>query len=714
MTTLTTLKHSLRRTAKTTSPHSITKPLSPTQQLHSFTLLLQGAETLSYTNFIIPHLHDQIASLLQSPARTQISVLEIGPGDKSVLGYLPIDLRRRIRRYVAYEANSLAAGKLEMWLGLGAESESAEVPFPCLEGRAEVMVTFTRGAMALSELVAQVPLVEGERMIKSWEARLRSPAAIVRPTGIQHVRQCVLWALKHHVRLTVLGGGHGGHCLWPNVVAIDMSAFDHVHVVKSTVDSGVLDSSSNCTFWVTVESGCKTEDVVRKTMAAGVVVPLGSRPSVGAGLWLQGGIGHLDHSRGQTPSQHVPADSIRSENERDLLWALKGAGTNFGIVISVTFRTHPAPIYSVRNWAIPLKDNNDAQLWMRIFDDRIAKRLPRHYSTDAYLYWETNQLHLGITMYESSLREPVQKTPEFATKVLGSVKDLEIVNGIGLFETEMYMSGMHGGHGSGKTSSFKRCLFLKNIGRSQYRQYPDFSDPEPSLSILLPPPATRWRAIDDLSAGAAAFGCRNWDFACVITGVWPRDQNGSELAQDVIQWVYNIANKLLPSCNGAFGPNLERLARLKHDFDPYNVLDYACPLPKPPKKQKLIILVTGCSGAGKDYCADIWVSAIIKHTRGKFTARSVSISDATKREYARATGVDLNRLLSDRAYKEQHRPALTKFFQDQVRQRPQLPAEHFQDVVESAAGFDVLFITGMRDEAPVAAFSHLVPGCRVS
>ena len=41
---------------------------------------------------------------------------------------------------------------------------------------------------------------------------------------------------------------------------------------------------------------------------------------------------------------------------------------------------------------------------------------------------------------------------------------VEFVDGVGLFETEMYVSRMHGGHGGGKTSSFKRCLFLKNIG----------------------------------------------------------------------------------------------------------------------------------------------------------------------------------------------------------------------------------------------------------
>ena len=617
-----------------------------------------------------------------------------------------------------------------------------------------VMVAFTRHATKLPELTAQVPLLKGNKTVKDHEARLHHPASIVRPTEVQHVQQCARWVLKHGVGLTVVGGGHSGHCLWSNVVSVDMGAFDQVHIL--TARDGGAESGFESSSLIVAEAGCKTGDIVRRTMAAGVTLPLGSRPSVGAGLWLQGGIGHLarmyglacdaivgavvvsvDSSQvlciGCVPSQHWPAGAARPENETDLLWAIKGAGTNFGIVISVTFKAYVAPTYLTRNWVVPLSDNHEAQLRLSDFDNFVAKKLPQNFSADAYLYWDIGQLHLGVTMIESSTTRLNSETPTPTPidTILGPEDNFKVVDGVGLFEAEMYISEMHGGHGGSKTSSFKRCLFLECIGALNVANVLVVAvetRPSPLSYLHL---LQGGGAVSDVAADATAFGCRDWNFACVVTGVWPRNQDGTEVARAAVRWVYNVARDLLPLSSGvygadlrpdprdtalaakAFGPNRPRLARLKHSSDPRNVLAYTCPLPNAPMEQKLIILITGESCAGKDFCADIWVSVFLTCIHKSLKARAVSISDATKREYAAASGADLNRLLRDCAYKEKHRPALAAFFQGQVQHRPRLPEEHFLNVVYNAVDVDVLLITGMRDEAPVAALSHLVPYSRL-
>ncbi|KAI8243723.1 adenine phosphoribosyltransferase [Colletotrichum sp. SAR 10_96] len=806
-------------------------------------------------------------------SRLRVSVLEVGPGPKSVLGCVPLEMRRKITTYSALEPNELFAPQLEEWLKSADENG---LPLPCLQGpdvrrmpfdlnssketfcdekfdvilfchsmygmhpkheylRAaldllvdqpkstvivfhrngplhlqglvpyqvatfpagivrvkntnetlkrftsfiagfipkttaiqnewrnicrslgrrdeghlifaapEVMMAFTRHSTALSELTSRVPVADGEMQVKNREARLHRPAAVIRPSTIHHVQECILWALKHRMALTVVGGGHSGHCLWPNVVAIDMNAFNKVHALADAKVGGL----------VVAGVGCKTGDIIAKAMEEGLTVPLGSRPSVGAGLWLQGGIGHLARIHGlscdaiigavlvsvdsgqilcigRVPAQNQPTCAIRPENEEELLWAIKGAGTNFGIVISVVFIAQPALFFSVRKWIIPMSDGDEAQHKLGDFDKSVVSQLPRGSSADAYLYWDAGKLHLGVTMYEATTFKPTLGPPPTVAspiaRALGAEYNFRVVDSIGLFDTEMYMSTMHGGHAGGKTSSFKRCIFLKDISKANV------------ASALIAAVETRpfplcylhllhgGGAVRDIPETATAFGCRDWDFACIITGVWQRDQDGTNISRAVVDWVYAVAGTLLPLGVGAygadlgpdprdaalaakaFGPNLGRLARLKRTADPQSVLAYGCPLPTKPMEPGLIILVTGESCVGKDYCAAVW--ADLFNRDGK-AARMVSISDAIKRQYATVKGANLNRLLHEREYKEKHRPALTAFFQDRVQERPRILEEHFLEVVYGAVDVDVFFITGMRDEAPVADLSYLVPDSRL-
>ncbi|KAF4467264.1 phosphoribosyl transferase domain [Fusarium albosuccineum] len=832
MATLDSLKSGLRQKARAAADPR-TKLLSDTKYDAGFDVLLQGAGWLTYQDFIIPELSRLLVPLFTS--RSQVSVLEIGPGPKSVLGHVADDLRRKITRYVAFEPNKLFAASLHKWLcsisetkppllclkcppdirqapftldsnGSSSDVERFDVIIFChsmygmkperdyiklaldmlvpqpergllvvfhrdeklrLNGlvchrtakfptgivsvadddkvldcfasfiagfvmrdvevdktiRAEwrkvcrtlgcreethpgrlqssspnVMVAFTQHATALSELTPHVPMLNSGKMVKNREARLHHPASIVRPTEIRQVEQCVRWALKYQVGLTVIGGGHSGHCLWPNVVAVDMSAFDKLHIIPARDEGG--GSSFDATSLVVAESGCTTGDIIRKTLAVGLTVPLVSK-----------------QARSSVLAEYQTNTSRRApytpKNENDLLWAVKGAGTNFGIVVSVTFKAYRVMTYSIRNWVFPLRKEAEAELKLDHFDRSVASKLPRNCSVDAYLYWNAGQLCLGVTMFECCTTKLALEMypPTFVQEALGPENSSKVVDGIGLFDADMYMTGMHGGHRSGKTSSFKRSLFLKAIGETQVTAaFVNAVKTRPSplcyLHLL-----QGGGAIDDVADDAAAFGCRGWDFACVVTGVWPREQDGTETARAVVKWVYQVAGNLLPLSIGVYsadlGPDPRDAELASRAFGPNG----SWPASSADRTQpKLVILVTGESCAGKDHCADVWASVFA----GKcLKARVVSISDATKREYAMDTGADLGRLLQDRVYKEQHRPALTAFYEDQVQQRPELPKEHFLQLLSGAADVDVLLITGMRDNAPVATFSYLVPDSRV-
>ena len=577
MATLNSLKRKLRQEVAATMSSS-TQPLSDTQYRDGFEILLREPGWDTYQEFIIPQLSQLLSSFVQW--RIDISILEIGPGQKSVCGYLPRNVRQKVRKYSAFEPNSLFATSLEEWFR---PTIKTEYPLPCLESEPKIyetrfsvdsqmgsgiytetthggekfdvilfchsiysmkpkhkiievalkllaeradggmiivfhrdgtshldgfvchrmasfpmgvtlvenndevlnsfapfvaglvikdldlemsiqvkwrkicrtlghhveshpdhllfsspniMVALNRHATSLPELAEQVPLVEGETMLKNREANLCRPALHVRPTKVEHVQQCIRWAVKHEVALTVIGGGHSSHCCHPNVVAIDMSAFTQIQILKAAKDE------SDCVVLVAVESGCKTGDIIRKTMEAGITIPLGFRPSVGAGLWLQGGIGHLSRLYGLTcdsiigavvvsvasgeifcvgrvPSEHKPVGAVYPEEENSLLWAIKGAATNFCVVVSVIFRAYAAPTYTIRKWIAPLSDNLKACRKLSEYDKFVTKELPRDCSADAYLYWDKDQLHLGVTTFGTSTNPLSSESPTSTTVIDG-------------------------------------------------------------------------------------------------------------------------------------------------------------------------------------------------------------------------------------------------------------------------------------------------------
>ncbi|OAL46964.1 hypothetical protein IQ07DRAFT_145620 [Pyrenochaeta sp. DS3sAY3a] len=884
MASLTDLKKALTSAATTSSPTIKQRTPTDKEYCKGFETLLRGAEWKTYQDFIIPELCRLVDS--KSKSCEEFSILEIGPGPRTVLGYLPLDLRRKITSYTAMEPNTLYATHLQESL----RGTTGEVPFPSLRnqprihrtpfalndnisstldsglgsgvakfdlivfchsiygmasksgcltraldllvddptgtlavfhrdgaldlgsllcqekisfpegvasvpdsdeeinrfasfitgiefedtegsstvrsewrdlcrslsssklpghvafGSPNVMLTFTKHSLAFKELQKNFNSTVQQRQVKNCEASRHGLNLVVKPTSISQIQKCIELAQKSGSGLTVLGGGHSGHCVTPHCVAIDMSGFSQVHVIKSNFRKPEITFGQGTL--VIAESGSTIGDIVKGSAEAGVIVPLGARPSVGAGLWLQGGIGHLArlhglscdaivgavivslesrqvHYVGIVPVQYRPEGATPAPNEAELLWAIKGAGTSMGVVLSVTFKTFKARPFSVHNQTLQLIDPTKALAEIEAFA-KFAERLNRKTFADIYFQSNGDRLQLGFSLVA------VQNSPEemtalpFLRKNQTENEERFHVDGVGLFDTELYITMLPKGR-DGKTSSFKGCVFLKGIGRTEVtRCLLGIMEMRPSdlcyLHII-----QGGGAVKDMEPTATAFGCREWDFACVITGVWLRDQDGIADMQSTINWVYDSVGYLLPICEGvygadlgpdprdkplaafAFGPNGPRLNRLKQAFDPYEILRYGCPIPH----QRVIVLITGEHGAGKDHLADFLVPAMTRCPHRRLTARKVSISDATKQEYAEANGVDFARLLNDRSCKEQHRVHMTEFFQEQVRLRPSLPEEHFLSLVNGNRDVDVLFITGMRDENPITTFTHLVPNTKL-
>lgn len=110
----------------------------------------------------------------------------------------------------------------------------------------------------------------------------------------------------------------------------------------------------------TIGGGSTVRDTIDNAYAAGALVLTGNCNCVGAlGAVLGGGYGNLmgEHGFGVDnvlSLRVVTADgqlrNVTAVSGRDLFWALRGAGPNFGIVTSATIKSYPASEEDMQAW----------------------------------------------------------------------------------------------------------------------------------------------------------------------------------------------------------------------------------------------------------------------------------------------------------------------------------------------------------------------------
>ncbi|KAI9867919.1 MAG: hypothetical protein M1813_007741 [Trichoglossum hirsutum] len=177
-----------------------------------------------------------------------------------------------------------------------------------------------------------------------------TPAAVTYPKTAEQVAEIVRYASAAGLKVQARSGGHsyGNHGIGgvDGAVVIDMKHFQQFSMNKSTWNA-------------TIGAGTLLEDVTRRLYDAGHrAIAHGVCPQVGTGGHLTiGGFGPmsrmwgpaLDHIIGV---QVVLADSsiihASSTEHPDIFFAIKGAAAGFGIVTEFTVRTHPAPEEVVR------------------------------------------------------------------------------------------------------------------------------------------------------------------------------------------------------------------------------------------------------------------------------------------------------------------------------------------------------------------------------
>src|SRR3954454_2976298 len=168
----------------------------------------------------------------------------------------------------------------------------------------------------------------------------RRPAVIARCTGAGDIATAFDFARTAGLEVAVRGGGHNpaGHCVLDGGLVIDLSLMRTVTVDR---DARRARAQGGAT-WIDFDSA---------TQAHGLATPGGVVITTGVcGLTLGGGIGHLTAQHGLTCDNLVAAelvtpggDVVRASDDEnpELLWGLRGAGGNFGVVTRTELRLHP-------------------------------------------------------------------------------------------------------------------------------------------------------------------------------------------------------------------------------------------------------------------------------------------------------------------------------------------------------------------------------------
>lgn len=183
------------------------------------------------------------------------------------------------------------------------------------------------------------PNYEIERLTNN-RAFSRHPLLIAQCTDAEDVARAIDFSRARQLPLAVRSGGHcaAGRSSCDAGVMIDLSKMDSV-----TIDSAKTQ--------VTCGPGTRVYQANVATVKHGLALPLGICGDVGlAGLTLGGGYGYLMGVAGLACDsligvQIVMADStirtVTDENDPQLMWALRGAGANFGVVTQMHFKPFP-------------------------------------------------------------------------------------------------------------------------------------------------------------------------------------------------------------------------------------------------------------------------------------------------------------------------------------------------------------------------------------
>jgi len=419
---------------------------------------------------------------------------------------------------------------------------------------------------------------------KVWNGLIdRRPSLIARCTGPPDVAAAVRLGRQRQMTVAVRGGGHNvaGTAVCDGGLVIDLSPMKRISIDPVA-----------CT--AKAEAGLLWGEFDRECQRYGLATPAGIVSHTGiAGLTVGGGIGHLMRQYGLTcdnvrSMQVVTSDGdlvrTSSADEPELFWAVRGGGSNFGIVTSFEYRLHRVGPSVLAGLVLYRADR--AVEVVRMYRDFVAEA-PRDFGsvvsfrTAPTLAWIPQELHgqpvVALTVCYTGppaegerLLQPLRR---FGPPAADLVRRQPYVDLQALFDATV----PHGWHYYWKSVSLPPLTdaAIETLATVAWRKR------SPRSFIML---FHKGGAVRDLSEGAMAYSGRDAEHELNINGVWTAEDS----RQEDSDWVRKTFEQMSPHSTGrayinflgdegrqrvraAYGAaKYQRLVQLKRRYDPDN------------------------------------------------------------------------------------------------------------------------------------------------
>ena len=417
-----------------------------------------------------------------------------------------------------------------------------------------------------------------------WNAMIdKRPAVIVRCASTADVVRAVSFARDSGLPLAIRGGGHNiaGSALCEGGIVIDLSQMKGAKV----------DPRSRR---VVIEGGATLADLDAATQAHGLATPAGVNSTTGiAGLTLGGGFGWLSRKHGMTIDNLESAEVVTAAGEvirvsaaehPDLFWALTGGSGNFGVVTRFEFRLHAVGPDVLSGLIVyPISEAKSVLRQYREFTAKapdelsvwtvLRKAPPLPFLPEAVHGKEIIALALcyaGDPARGESLIGPLRK---FGT-VLGEYVGVQPYVAWQQAFDPLLAPGARNYWKSHNFTTLDDRLFdavIEYIGKL----------PSPQCEIFF---AAIGGATARPAADACAYAHRDAQFVMNVHGRWDDaadDESGIRWARDFFKASAPYASggvyvNFLTADEGdrvrsAYGPNYDRLVRVKRQYDPANL-----------------------------------------------------------------------------------------------------------------------------------------------